>query len=104
MNLEMISEYVDLIVKYVPTLIFILIVLVSTLTGFIRGFRKSLILAIQALCAAAISIALFFVCTKVEAVDKFFLFVIDYFMGGQGSLAANFGVTQEADTLKEVKL
>ena len=102
MNLEIIAKYVDLIVKYVPTLIFILIVLVSTLTGFIRGFRKSLILAIQAFCAAAISIALFFVCTKVEAVDKFFLFVIDYFMGGQGSLAANFGVTQEVDTLKEV--
>ena len=66
MNIDFVSlvdviKIVDIAVSWGPTALFVLIILCSFLTGLRRGLRKSLILMLQALGAAIICIAAFFI-------------------------------------------
>ena len=53
-------QYVEPIVKWGPTLLFLLIVLIATFSGFCRGYRKSLIFLIHSVVIGGICIVLFF--------------------------------------------
>ena len=95
-------EFVAFLVKWVPTLIFTLTVLLATLIGAKRGLRKSLILLTHEICVAALCIILYAVLVKLPAVDGFMLRFVDLFFGGSGSFASALGVTAHCEGLKDV--
>ncbi len=93
---------IDLAIRWLPTVIFGLIVLVATLFGIWRGLRKSLILAIHAVCAGALCVAFFFILINVEEVDAGVLNFLNFFAGGDGALQRALGVNENLTTFKEV--
>ena len=98
-------ELIDLInflVKWVPTVLFTLIVLLATLTGVRRGLRKSLILLAHEVAASVVCIILYALLVNLPAVDKFMLNFVQLFTGGSGSLANKLGVSAELTGLKDV--
>lgn len=95
-------DLVAFAVKWVPTVLFTVTVLVSTLIGLKRGLRKSLILLTHEVVIAAVCIIAYAVLVKLSAVDSFVLKLADFFMGGKGSLAALLGVKTDCHGIKEV--
>ncbi len=95
-------DLVTFLVKWVPTVLFTVTVLVSTLVGLKRGLRKSLILLAHEVAIAAVCIIIYAVLIKLPAVDGFVLKLVDAFMGGDGSLASTLGVKKDCDGIKEV--
>lgn len=90
-------------IAWLPTIIFLIAVLLSTLVGIRRGLRKSLILLLHAVIVAGICIGVYFFCITSPAVDKFMLNVINLFMGESG-LQSALGVSSTCETLREVLL
>lgn len=97
-----IPDLVAFAVKWVPTVLFTATVLLSTLVGLKRGLRKSLILLAHEVGAAAVCITAYAVLVRLPAVDGFVLKLVDFFMGGEGSLAKALNVEAECDGIKEV--
>ena len=98
-------ETLDLItfaIRWLPTALFVLTVLIATLFGIWRGLRKSLILALHATLAGALCVAVFFILVNVKEVDSGMLSLINFFMGGDGALQRAIGVPESCSTLKEV--
>lgn len=95
-------DMINMIIAWAPTLLFLLIVLFSFLVGLIRGFRKSLILLIQALCAATVCLVLFFLCTRSEKMDATLLVILNNILGGEGAFQELLSVSSECSTIKEV--
>lgn len=95
-------DLVAFAVKWIPTVLFTVTVLVSTLVGLKRGLRKSLILLAHEAAVAAVCITVYAVLIKLPAVDRFALKAVDLFMGGNGSLVAALGVNKSCDGIKEV--
>ncbi|MCI8488475.1 MAG: hypothetical protein HFE36_07245 [Clostridia bacterium] len=93
------SEAVRVGVAWVPTVDFALVIFFSTLLGVTRGFRKSAILMVQSLCAAAVCIGLYFFCINSEAVDELALKAANLFTG---DFAGTLGVSAECSTMREV--
>lgn len=96
-----ITETLAFVIAWVPTVLFLLIVLVSVLAGARRGFRKSMILAVQAFCAAGICIGLYFFCIKGDTVDTAILSLVNSVMGGEHALQNALGVSAECETLRQ---
>ena len=71
-------------IAWLPTIIFLIAVLLSTLTGISRGLRKSLIFLLHAVIAAGLCIGVYFFCITSPAVDKFLLDAVNLFMGENG--------------------
>ena len=90
-------------IAWFPTIIFLIAILISTLTGVRRGLRKSLILFLHAILMAGICIGLFFYCVTSTTFDKLLLNVINVFMGEEG-LQKSLSVSVECETLREVLL
>lgn len=95
-----ITETVAFAVAWVPTVLFLLIVIVAALVGIRRGLRKSLILAVQAFCAAGVCIGLYFFCISGDTVDGALLNLVNAIMGENG-LQNALHVSAECDTLRE---
>ncbi|MDE6691184.1 MAG: hypothetical protein K2K04_04355, partial [Clostridia bacterium] len=95
-------DLVSFLVKWVPTVLFTAIVLISTLFGVLRGLRKSLILLAHEIGVAALCIVLYAVLVKLPEVDVFMLRIVDMFFGGRGSFAAAVGVKAHCEGLKDV--
>lgn len=98
-------ETLDLItfaIRWLPTALFVLTVLIATLFGIWRGLRKSLILALHATVAGALCVAFFFIMVSVKEVDSGMLAFVNFFMGGEGALQRAIGVPESCSTLKEV--
>jgi LacI family transcriptional regulator len=77
----------------VPTLLYLLIVATSTLMGFLRGYRKSLIFLIHSLIISGVFIVLYFLFKESEKMDVFLLNIINLFLGsdtgrGQSDISA----------------
>ena len=89
-------------VAWVPTVIFVLILLVSTATGMRRGLRKSLILFTHAVCAAGVCLAFYFVCVTSNTVDVWMLDLTNTLMGGGTVLQGTLGVSAECASMREV--
>lgn len=92
---------IDFAIKWVPTVIFALIVIFSAFRGARRGLRKSLILLANAVVAAAICIAFFYFCASSKWVDKTLLSLINGVMGGN-TLQNMLGVSAECTTIREI--
>lgn len=95
-------EFVAFLVKWVPTLLFTLTVLFTTLVGVLRGLRKSLILLTHEVCIAALCIILYVILIKMPEVDVFMLKIVDMLFGGKGAFAAALGVKAQCKGLKDV--
>ena len=95
-------DLVAFLVKWVPTVLFTATVLLATLIGVKRGLRKSLILLAHEVGIAALCITAYAVLVNLPAVDGFTLKVVNFFMGGSGSLQRTLGVTEECGGIKEV--
>lgn len=96
------SAAIRLAVSWGPTYLFVKILLCSTLFGIWRGFRKSAILAVQAVCAAGVSLGLFLICTSVTQFDAWLLQTINACMGGESALQRLLGVSEECATVRQV--
>ena len=95
-------QYVDPIIKWVPTLLFLLIVLTYTFIGFCRGYRKSLIFFIHSLIIGGVFITLFFLFKESKMVDELLLKLINLIMGSETALQDLLEVSQNATSLREV--
>lgn len=96
-----ITETLAFVIAWVPTVLFLLIILVSTLVGARRGFRKSMILTVQAFCAAGLCIGLFFFCITGDTVDGAILSLVNSVMGGEYALQNALGVSAECETVRQ---
>ena len=74
-----VTELIRFGVAWGPTVLFSLFVGVGTLVGVWRGLRKSLILAIHAVCVGVLCITLFFVLSRSRAVDAALLKIVNKF-------------------------
>ena len=95
-------DLVAFLVKWVPTVLFTVTVLLATLIGAKRGLRKSLILLAHEVGLAALCITAYFVLINLPEVDGFTLNVVNFFMGGNGSLQRTLGVSAECKGIKQV--
>lgn len=95
-------DFVRFLVKWVPTVLFTVTVLLATLIGMKRGLRKSLILLAHEVAIAALCIILYALLVKLPEVDVIMLNVVDVFFGGSGSFAAALGVKAHCSGLKDV--
>lgn len=69
--------YVDFIVNWLPTCIFLLILIIGFIRGAIRGYRKSVISLIHNIIAAVISVGVFLLVTNLTYFDNLFLTLIN---------------------------
>lgn len=97
-------QYINPMIKWIPTLIFLLIIISATFTGFCRGYRKSLIFLIHSVIIGSICIALYFVFVKVDKMDEIVLNVINMIIGSDTGLQDLLEINQNAQTIKEVIL
>ena len=94
---------IQFLVYWVPTILFILIILSALLFGLIRGFRKSLILTINAVVAALICIITYLVLVNNAQTDIDMLNLINSITEstGLGTLQGILGVSEECKSVTE---
>ena len=85
-----------------PSILFALFVLVGFLRGLRRGFRKSLILLIQAIAAFVICLGIYLLLINNDTVDGLLLTGINSILGSPSGLQDALGVTGDFATLKQV--
>ena len=95
------DSVIDLIVSFGPTILFLLILICGIILGLIRGFRKSLILAIHAVVALAICLIGYFIVVNNKEIDVKVVTVINSSMG-EGYLQDTLEVSTNAGSLKEI--
>ena len=92
---------IDFAVKWVPTILFVSIITISTLINAKRGLRKSLILLTHAVGACVVCIIFFYVCANSVWVDKAILSAINGAFKGF-TLQKMLGVSAECTTIREI--
>lgn len=92
-------EFVNFMVAWAPTFLFVLIILVGFLIGVLRGLRNNRISLIHSLCAGLVCFVLFLLFTNLNSFDKFLLNVVNLFTG---DIRNDLGVSSDIDTLKGV--
>ncbi len=89
--------------RYLPTILFILIIIAGALVGFFRGYRKTLKSIVEYVIILAIFILLYCLLVDNKGADVFFLKVVNLFMG-EGGLQQKLNITQECNGLQDVML
>ena len=92
---------IDFLIKWLPTILFVITVTFSTLVNAKRGLRKSLILLIQAVVACVVCTVFYYVCVTSEEVDKAVLGIINQIIGGN-TLQGLLGVSEECSTVRQI--
>ncbi|MDE6398616.1 MAG: hypothetical protein K2L51_04785, partial [Clostridiales bacterium] len=95
------AKAVRLGIAWGPTVCFAIALVWSALFGIWRGFRKSAILALHAVCAAAVWLGLFFYFTRSAAFDRWLLKVINAILGG-GGLQAKLNVSADCTSIRQI--
>lgn len=87
-----------------PTILFFSVIILSFIGGMIKGFRKSLILAINALVAFTICLIAFFVIVNNENVDANIVSAVNWGLNlaNQDSLQSLLNVSSESTTLTDI--
>ena len=85
----------------IPTILFLLILLIGILFGIIRGFRKSLILAIQACVIFVGCLIAYLIIVNNPSTDANVVNIINNF-NGENWLQDQFGVSHDCGGLKEI--
>ena len=97
-------EYVSDLISWLPTTGFILIILVSMFSGFMRGYRKSMIFLIHSIVAACICLVLYFLLKDSEKIDELLLTITNFVLGSKTGLQDMLGVSADCSSIKEVLL
>ena len=100
MDSKLISTIIEYVIKFGPTVLFILAVLFPTITGLIRGFRKSLVLFIHASVVGILCLTLFMIFSKSTKFDAFLLHFTDLILGGDNALAEKLGLPGPYETMR----
>ena len=98
---EAILQLITFAISWGPTVFICWRIFWSILRGFRRGLRKSLILALHAVCAGAVGVAFFFIAVYVKEVDAGALIIFNK-LAGENALQNMLGVSESCVTLKEV--
>ncbi len=93
--------FIDFVIAWGPTILFSLIVVLSTLVNAYRGRRKSLIYLLHSACAAVLWLLLFYFGVRSEKIDSALLKFVNLFMGENG-LQNSLNVSAETTTLRGV--
>ena len=96
-----ILRIIDSAIKWGPTVLFVIIILISTLVNAKRGLRKSLILLAQAVGACIVCTVFFYVCVNSEEVDKAVLSIVNQVLGGR-TLQGMLDVSESCTTIREI--
>ena len=98
------NEIVNLAVQWGPTVLFILIVFGGFLTGVRRGFRKSTILAINALIAFVAVVAAYIYLVTNPLTDEYVVTYGNMILEklGQNSIQGLLGATESAKSLTDI--
>ncbi len=99
MNLNEVLGYV---VYYAPIALFLIAIIWGLIVGLIRGFRKSLILFIQAIVAAGICVVIFYVIVNNPQTDKFVYDISSKFIDFNKQLDTTTSYTGMRDVLVDV--
>lgn len=92
---------ISLLIILVPTILFFLIIIWAIIKGIIRGYRKSVILAIQAIIAFLVCMILFIIFSNSERVDSGLVSFINNFLG-DGFIQNKMGVSPNSTKLTEI--
>lgn len=99
MNLHSLIQY---LVWWVPTVLFVLTLLLSFIIGFNRGFRKSLILFINAFISLIICLTIFLIFVNIKETDTFLLNISNTILGNEYALQDFFGVSHSCESFREI--
>ena len=91
----------NFLINFGPSLLFLFIVILSTIVGLIRGFRKSTILAIQALIAFVACIIIFVILAKSKSTDSNLVNIANTFLG-EGGLQRRLSVSESSKTMTDI--
>ena len=96
------NEIIDLLIGWGPTILFLLIVLISTLSGIKKGVRKEAISIVHTIICFTICLIIFMLLVENRKVDTLFLDFINKILGGEGSLQQMLGVSAKHETIREI--
>ena len=100
------QQIVDFCISWVPTILFGVIVLWAALVGLIRGFRKSLILLINAAISALILLIIYLIMVNSKGIDASIVNLANKILPatGMGTVQELFDVSPECKSLTEILL
>ncbi len=96
-----IYDFIDFLIKWAPTILFSLIIVLSTLVNAIRGRRKSLILLLHSVCATVVWVIVYFCTVGSKNIDALLVRFVNLFMGENG-LQNALNVSENADTFRRI--
>lgn len=94
-------KLIDFLIAWFPTILFSLIIVLSTLVGAIRGRRKSLIFLLHSAAAAIVWVVFYFAAVGSTEIDALLVKFVNLFMGENG-LQKSLGVSEQADTFRRI--
>ena len=94
------SQQIDIILKIVPSVYFVLVVLIHTLIGYKRRFKRSLSFLIRSLIVFSIYLGIYLLAINLEIVDIYLLKFVNLFMGSNG-LQNMLGVSSSCTSIKD---
>lgn len=97
-----INNLIRFLIAWGPTILFVLIVGIAVLLGFIRGTRKSLILAINSLVIFSLCFAGYLFLINIKEIDEISFQVINKVLGFFNTSLGQLLNIGEANSLKEV--
>lgn len=98
------NETIDLLIKIVPTILFVVIVLIGFLVGCLRGLRKSAIFFAHSAITGTVLICLYLFLVETNAGDMFVLDITNLFMGSEDALEQTLDVSINCIYMREVVL
>ncbi len=99
--MEMIDTLASFIINWFPSLLFLIIISIATIVGLIRGFRKSVILAIQAAAALFVCLFAYLIVVNAPGTDRNIVSFVNMF-AGDGFVQGLFDASTECTSLKEI--
>lgn len=97
----MVADIVNMVVSYLPTLLFLLMIGFGVVFGVVRGFRKSLILGIQAAASFLICLVFYLIVVNTTLGDTLVVNIANMILGENG-LQNTLDVSNEAQTLTQI--
>mgnify|MGYP004639326205 FL=1 len=95
-------KYFKFFMAWGPTIIFVLDLIFAILIGYLRGFRKSIILLIHAFVCATICIILFIFLSESKNVDEFLLSIINKILKSDYGLQDLLNVSHSCSSIRDI--
>lgn len=94
------SRLIELILKYIPTIYFILSVAIHTLIGYKRGLKRSLSFLYRTLIVFGIYLVIYLLVINLSIIDQGLLNLVNLFMG-QNGLQNALGISSSSSSIKD---